>query len=185
MADARHFCPDCGGIDIQITRQFVLLAEAEDTGATAKCPNCGWEGPLSKTVGAVTAEQFWDIERVGEVLLRVVSKHAAGPFVQVMEFVGLIPTKKTLEEFADSIGYEKKADLGADGDLKEKLAKYNEMVDSMREQVVKAMLAASITAGFEEAEKMHRLHAVKMNAPLHPMLREEPKAKKEREFGGN
>jgi predicted RNA-binding Zn-ribbon protein involved in translation (DUF1610 family) len=174
MADARHFCPDCGSIDLQITRQFVLVSKEEDTGATAKCPNCGWEGPLSKTIGAVTSEEFWDIERVGDVLLRVVSRHAAGPFVQVMEFVGLLPRKKELRELADELGYPKDfPDLGGEGDLREKLAKYNTMVDQMREIVLKEMLAASISAGFEAAEKVHREFAAKTKTRPHPMFLED------------
>lgn len=177
MADARHFCPDCGSIDLQITRQFILVPKEEDTGATAKCPNCGWEGPLSKTVGAVTSEKFWDIEGVGEVLLRVVSKHAAGPFIQVMEFVGLLPRKKTPQEFAVELGIIKEGDLGNDllGDegFSTRFHAYNTMVDQMREQVVRAMLAASITAGFEEAEKVHRAFSARTGKQLHPLLQEE------------
>jgi predicted RNA-binding Zn-ribbon protein involved in translation (DUF1610 family) len=171
MAEARHFCPDCGGIDIQIQRKHILLSEAEDTGATAKCPNCGWEGPLSSTVGAVTSEQFWDIEKIGEVLVRVVSKHAAGPFVQVMEFVGLMQ-KPLLELPAD----------WTEADMRQ----HNELVASGREQVVKAMLAAAISAGFEEAEKVHRVYAVKMNVPVHPALGASmDDCQGERSFGGN
>lgn len=188
MADARHFCPDCGSIDLVIEDKLLVHVhpESEDT-HRAKCPNCGWEGPLGKTVGAVTTDQFWDIERVGEVLLRVVSKHAAGPFVQVMEFVGLLPRKMTLVDFAKSVGAVPPDHVGdvADDSVISSWRAHCDMVDKMREGVVKAMLAASITAGFEEAERVHRIHAVKMNAPLHPMLREESKAKKEREFGGN
>ena len=171
MADARHFCPDCGGIDLQISRQFILLDEAEDTGATAKCPNCGWGGPLSKTVGAVTSEQFWDINRIGDVLLRVVSKHAAGPFIQVMEFVGLFQRPMTQDQVP--------ADW-TDADIRQ----HNELVATGREQVVKAMLAAAISAGFEEAEKVHRTYAVTMNIPLHPALQGD-EVTPTQSFGGN
>lgn len=162
--DARHFCPDCGGIDLQISRKYLLLAEAEDTGATARCPNCGWEGLLSKTVGAVSSEQFWDIERVGEVLLRVVSKHAAGPFIQVMEFTGLLPRRQEHVE-------------GEDG---RKCIEHNEMVDEMRTQVVRAMLEGAITRGFEAAEQAHRSYADKMGTAVHDVLADSaPKS-----FGG-
>ena len=162
--DARHFCPECGGIDLQVQRQYILLAEAEDTGASARCPNCGWEGPLSKTVGAVSSEQFWDIERVGEVLLRVVSKHAAGPFIQVMEFTGLLPRRR---------------EPGDDKDEAARVA-HNEIVDEMRTEVVRAMLSGAITGGFEAAERAHRAYAAKLGTEVHPALAEEPKS-----FGGN
>lgn len=183
MADARHFCPDCGNIELVIEDKLLVHVRPESEGAhRAKCPNCGWEGPLSKTVGAVTSEQFWDIERVGEVLLRVVSKHAAGPFVQVMEFVGLIPKKKTLKEFKEALEAQHE-ELGIEGAIEERLVRYNAMVDHLREQVVKEMLAATITAGFEAAEKAHRLYAEKTKTPLHPMLHDGPTS--ERQFGGN
>jgi predicted RNA-binding Zn-ribbon protein involved in translation (DUF1610 family) len=167
MVDARHFCPDCGGIDISVQRKHILISEAEDTGATASCPNCGWAGPLSKTVGAATTEQFWDINRVGDVLLRVVSKHAAGPFIQVMEFVGLLP---------------KRLDLDAPHELSyAERVKHNELVDQMRSEIVKAMLAASISSGFEVAERMHRIYAVKYNKPLASFVKEDHQ--NERVFG--
>jgi hypothetical protein len=58
--------------------------------ALATCPNCDWTGKATDTVGVASSEDFWDIERVGEVLLRVISKHGAGPICQVFEFVGIL-----------------------------------------------------------------------------------------------
>jgi predicted RNA-binding Zn-ribbon protein involved in translation (DUF1610 family) len=141
MTDARHFCPDCGNIEIQITRKYILMPEAEDSGASANCPNCGWEGPLSSTVGAVTSESFWDMERVASVLLRVVAKHATGPFVQVMEFAGLLPRERRTTSADPAVIAEVRA--------------HNEMRDEARDAVLREMLAATITAGFEEASKWH------------------------------
>ena len=156
MAEARHFCPDCGSIDLVIERKYVTMSAAEDTGATAKCPNCSWDGALSKTLGAVSAEQFWDIERVGDVLLRVVQKNAAGPMVQVLEFAGLLPRLKQApdEEVTAAM-----------------LADHNALAQQCRDIVMREVFEASITAGFAAAERAHRIYAVKMNMPLHPMLK--------------
>lgn len=82
MAELRHTCPDCGSIDVVVSK----IAVAAD----AHCPNCDWNGPGSETIGVASREQFWDIERVGAVLLRVISRWGAGPMCQVFEFVGLI-----------------------------------------------------------------------------------------------
>ena len=177
MADARHFCPDCGSIDIQITRKFVLLSEEEDTGATADCPNCGWSGALSKAVGAVSSEQFWDFERVAEVLMRVVSKSAAGPFVQVMEFVGILPKRLGIKEYAKEVSFAGN-DPAADPALLDGFKKYNAFVEQAQDGVVRAMLEAALTAGFAEAERWHRAHATFNNTPVHQVF------EAEREFGG-
>jgi hypothetical protein len=80
MAELTHSCPDCGSIDIEVSA----------IAGTAKCPNCDWEGDTSQTVGVASSEDFWDIERVGSVLLRVISKWGAGPMCQVFEFVGIL-----------------------------------------------------------------------------------------------
>lgn len=80
MAEVHHSCPDCGSIDVEVS---VLSKEA-------RCPNCEWKGSASSTVGVATSENFWTIERIGEVLLRVISKHGAGPMCQVFEFVGIL-----------------------------------------------------------------------------------------------
>lgn len=177
MAEARHFCPDCGNIDIQVTRKFVLLTEEEDTGATAACPNCSWEGPLSKAVGAVSSEQFWDFQRVAEVLLRVVSKSAAGPFVQVMEFVGLLPKRMGIVEYAKEAEY-RGSDPASDTALLDQFKEYNRFVEQAQDSVVRAMLEGALTAGFAEAEKWHRSYSETTGTPVSPIL------DAEREFGG-
>lgn len=177
MAEARHFCPDCGNIEIQVHRKFVLLSEEEDTGATATCPNCGWEGPLSKAVGAVSSEQFWDFQRVAEVLMRVVSKSAAGPFIQVMEFVGLLPKRMGIVEYAKEVEC-RSSDPANDSALIDQFKEYNRLVEQAQDSVVRAMLEGALTSGFAEAEKWHRAHASATDTPVNPIL------DADREFGG-
>lgn len=173
-ADARHFCPDCGGIDLIIMRPAVTLAGAENSGSTATCPNCNWSGTLGQTIGAASREGFWDIDKVGYVLLRVVSKHAAGPFLQVMEFVGLLPRPRTLTP-------EQAMNPKLVGEVKQ----HNEIVEQARNGILRAIIGAAITAGFEEAEQWHRVWAVKMNKPLDDLIRVGSSGPKDREFGGN
>ena len=84
MAELHATCPDCGSLDL-VTSE-VIVAESKEV----RCPNCSWTGPAAKTVGVASSEDFWTIERVGAVLLRVMAKHAAGPLCQVFEFVGLL-----------------------------------------------------------------------------------------------
>lgn len=177
MADARHFCPDCGGIDLQIDETTTIITlEGSKPQRTAQCPNCSWSGPLTATIGAVTTEQFWDFKRVGDVLMRVIGRHAAGPFVQVMEFVGLLPRPyETPPKNADG-------SMWSPTDLRT----HNRLVREAREEILRAMIGAAIAAGFETAEKWHRIWAVQLNQPLHQVLREDQQpTKKEREFGGN
>lgn len=159
MADARHFCPDCGNIDLIITK-----AVLEGQTSTARCPNCSWSGPLSKTIGAVTTEQFWDAERIGDVLLRVMATRAAGPLVQALEFIGLLPRKKEVSD---------------DAEQRAEIDKWNRLAQASRDAVMQRTMEAAITAAFEEAERQNRLFAIATETDIHPVLKEEE------EFGGD
>lgn len=172
MADARHFCPDCGSIDLDMTTKGGIITRPDTN--TARCPNCGWSGPVSKTIGAVTTEQFWDAERVGEVMLRVMAIHGAGPLVQALEFIGLLPRMKEVPPY----------DLLYDDGLpppRQVAMKWNAEAQNSRNAVMQAIMEAAITAAFEEAERQNRRFATEMGTDLHPMLKEEV----EPEFGGN
>jgi len=156
MTQARYFCPDCGSIDLNINIGITK---------TASCPNCSWEGPLSQTVGAVTSEQFWDSERVGEVLLRVLATKAAGPVVQVLEFIGLLPRKKVaVAELTETEA--------------EDLQRWNAAAQQARDAVMRSLMAAALSAAFEEAEKQHRAFAIATDTPVHDVIADKV-------FGGN
>lgn len=173
MADARHFCPECGNIELTVEDKLVAHVFIGDGSNRTKCPNCGWEGTLAETIGAVSSEQFWDLNRVANVLLRVVAKHAAGPFVQVLEFVGLMERPLDIEAFAQKINYELKGPAGLDEDLKARYRAHEAHVESSRNEVLRAMFTGAMSEGFAEAERQHRIYAAKMNLPLHQLLREE------------
>ncbi len=144
MAESRHFCPDCGSIDIRAVDGSDLISTPGSR--TMECPNCSWKGPISDTLGAVSSEAFWDIERVGDVLIRVLAKHGAGPLVQVLEFVGLLPRMKTVSASDDLPPKE----------VLDKLAAYNEIVQRCRDAVMREIFTAAITAAFEAAEKANK-----------------------------
>lgn len=87
MVEARYFCPNCGSIDLRVKAGDIITVKGS---STATCELCGWEGPLKDTTGAATTETFYDIEKIADILLRVVSKHAAGPLSQAFQLVGLL-----------------------------------------------------------------------------------------------
>lgn len=115
MAEVRYFCPECGAIDLNIHGEGLVDSEGLST-ATASCPNCSWSGQLKDTVGAATTERFFDIEKVGEILMRVLSTRAAGPLVQVLEYLGLIPR---MAEYEDVKGAEAAVQYARDYAMRE------------------------------------------------------------------
>jgi predicted RNA-binding Zn-ribbon protein involved in translation (DUF1610 family) len=175
MADAKYLCPDCGSIDLTISGQGLKNADGESL-AHAVCPNCGWKGALKDTIGIASTERLWDAQRVGELLLRVVAIHAAGPLVQCFEFIGILPKKKDLPKpnGSDVASSDPKALADA--------VKWNEAAQEARDNVMRAVFEAVITRGFEEAERQHRIFTVKTNTPLHPMFEEHAA---DEEFGGD
>jgi hypothetical protein len=190
MAEARHFCPDCGSIDLRVTNSGLTGPDGESL-ARGSCPNCSWEGPLSKTIGAVTQEQFWDSDRVGDVLLRVMAKNAAGPLVQVLEFIGLLPRMRfkprdlpegtiTQSMFDDYHALKKEWEI-YNQHTEEEHAKWNAAVQVTRNNVMRRIMADALSGAFEEAERQNRIFAVAMGTQIHPMLEQESA----REFGGN
>ncbi len=162
--EAHYACPDCGSIDLSIRGEGL---KAPDGGSLAKaeCPNCAWAGGLSDTVGFATTENVWTVERVGEVLLRVSAKHAAGPMVQVLEFTGLIP--KTLEKAPPA-----EENQGRNWS-EEELNNHNELAQIIRDRVMRRTFEAFIVAAFEEAAHCNKLYAIEMDMPQHELLRDE------------
>jgi hypothetical protein len=93
MAEARYFCPECGSMELSASVDEVVLAKSADSlrgSESATCHLCGWSGTLKETLGAVSSEEFYDIEKIGNILLRVFAKHGTGPIYQSLVLVGLI-----------------------------------------------------------------------------------------------
>lgn len=183
MAEARYFCPDCGSIDLIVANAELRDHEGKTLGR-AECPNCSWKGRLVDTVGALTTEQFWDSDRVGEVLLRVLATRGAGPLVQALEFIGLLPRKREKPYLTKDATPEEMAKYESDLALYNDPStyKWNKAAQEARDHVMRRFMEASLTALFEEAEKQNRLFAIATETDIHPMLKEEANVET---FGGD
>jgi predicted RNA-binding Zn-ribbon protein involved in translation (DUF1610 family) len=185
VVEARYFCPDCGSIDLQIFNAELCDDEGKSLGR-AECPNCAWKGPLTATIGAMTTERMWDANRVGDLMLRVMAVHAAGPLVQALEFVGLLPRQRLLpmppppgSSPEEQVKYE--SDLAIYNDPS--TMRWNRAAQEARDSVMRKIMEGAITAGFEEAERVNRLFAIATETDIHPMLKDDEESI--REFGGD
>lgn len=86
-ATAIYICPQCGCPDIEISQSALALPASQ---RPVRCPNCGWKAMLSDAAGIATTEKVFDTKAVLNLLLYVVTKHAAGPVSQALQFIGLI-----------------------------------------------------------------------------------------------
>ena len=136
MTTARYSCPSCGSIDISVS----------EITSTWSCPICEARGELRDAVGFVTTESVWDIEKVAEVSLRVVAKHSAGPLLQLWEFVGIVPLQ----------GWPARP-AGA-GPRRRAHEAWNARVQEIRDNVLRAVMASSLSAAFEVAHAAREVH---------------------------
>jgi len=174
VVDARYFCPDCGSIDLVITNAELRDPEGKSLGR-AECPNCSWRGRLTDTIGMMSTEQFWDSERVGEVLLRVLATRGAGPLIQALEFIGLLPRKREKPALSKDATPEElvKYEIALATWNSPSTPKWNQAVQEARDAVMRSFMAASLQALFEEAERQNRLFAIATETDIHPMLKAE------------
>ncbi len=164
QAEAHYTCPDCGSIDLAIRGEGIKDSEGKSL-ARATCPNCAWDGNLSDTIGFATTETVWTVERIAEVLLRVSTKHAAGPIIQVLEFSGLIP--KHMDEAPPP-----EQNQGRNWS-DEKLKQHNELAQIIRDRVARRVFESFVTAAFEEAAETNKMYCIEMDMPLHELLKGE------------
>ena len=135
MTTTRYSCPSCGSIDLQIS----------ELASTWVCPICEARGELRDAVGFVTSESVWDIEKVAEVSLRVVAKHSAGPLLQLWEFVGIVPRMKEITREVT-------------GPRRRAYEAWNARVQEIRDNVLRAVMASSLSAAFEVAHAAREVH---------------------------
>lgn len=135
MTTARYSCPSCGSIDISVS----------EITSTWSCPICEARGELRDAVGFVTTESVWDIEKVAEVSLRVVAKHSAGPLLQLWEFVGIVPRMKEITR--EITGPRRRAHEA-----------WNARVQEIRDNVLRAVMASSLSAAFKVAHAAREVH---------------------------
>lgn len=91
MATAIYICPQCGCPDLQEPKASAIVLPAKER--QVQCPNCKWEGVLAEAAGIATTERVYDTKAVLNLLLHVVTKHAAGPVAQALAFIGLLDPK--------------------------------------------------------------------------------------------
>lgn len=135
MTTARYSCPSCGSIDLEVST----------LSSTWKCPICDAGGELRDAVGFVTTESVWDIEKVAEVSLRVLAKHSAGPLLQLWEFVGIVPRMKEITREVT-------------GPRRRSYEAWNARVQEIRDNVLRAVMASSLSAAFEVAHAARDKH---------------------------
>jgi hypothetical protein len=91
------------------------------------------------------SENLWTSERVGNALLLVASKHAAGPMISTLELIGLVPPIR--------------------GEATEQ-----ESARSIREQVMRGILEAVVTSAFETAACLAPAHFARFAPELAPSV---------------
>lgn len=129
MTDELHyFCPKCQSPELLVERSPIIGGQND-----ARCELCGWHGPPEDLLATITPENasFWTGEKVGQALLVAAAKFGAGPMIQVLELIGLVPKITGSEEEQASAQF-------------------------IRELVIKDVLAGVATAAFESAA-MHSL----------------------------
>jgi hypothetical protein len=143
MTDQLHyFCPQCQGLELEVHRPRIV--GVGDSGY-AHCKLCGWKGKPDELLAALSPgnAEFWTSERIANVLLNAAAKHAAGPMVQVLELIGIVPRIQ--------------------GDIEEQ-----QSAQGVREGVVKAVLEAVVTAAFRASAELAPAHYER----FHPRMAE-------------
>ena len=129
MTAIQSFCPSCFGNEVIIKRSLVVGAGE----GSARCPLCKWRGKPSDLYAA-EAGQSWDGERVARLMLHATTKHVAGPMLSLFDHLGLVPklAGRTPLELASA--------------------------ETIRGEVVKAVIEAVVTTGFETAVRLTSAH---------------------------
>lgn len=145
-----YFCPKCQAMELQINS--VVNA---DGAQRASCLLCKWEGDTSELIGAVSPEneKFWTGERVGSVMVMALAKHGAGPLIQAMELVGILPRVPDL----GTIG-------GAAEEVKRRVEEHASAQD-IRDAIMQAVIGAAVSVAFETAAAMVPQHLKRFGDP--------------------
>lgn len=141
MTDLQFFCPRCQGMELHIERNLVIGADA----GTAHCNLCQWDGTPDDLLVTLVPENaaLWTGDRVANALLAAATKYAAGPMVQVLEVLGLLPPIRGGEQEQASAQH-------------------------VREHVMKAVLEAVVTSAFESAAEVVPAHYERFDARMAP-----------------
>lgn len=148
MTTVLQACPVCGGVELEIQKSTVAVDGSGQS--KAACPLCGWTGLEAETTAFATTEQVWTIERVAEVTIRIVAKHATGPLMQFWEFTGILPRMRTITR--TTTGARRRA-----------IEKHNEQTQTSRDAVFRASFAAFLEAAWKTAAEMREIYAETFN----------------------
>lgn len=133
-----YFCPQCQGNEM-------TMGQLQDTdgSVSATCGLCRWSGRSTEVVGAVSPAnaQFWNAERIGNVMLISLAKHGAGPLIQTLELLGILPPIPRPAE-GTLAGLEEEA----------------QSAQECRDRVMQAVIGAAVTAAFETAAEVSMAH---------------------------
>lgn len=130
MSTVVIFCPQCLAPEVTVEQSPVIGGQD-----TVSCKLCGFAGDIPDVMAIVSGrdETYWTSERVGNALLYGATRHVAGPMVQLLELVGLVPRIEGPSE-------------------QQKSAR------AVREGVMKAVLEAVVTSAFETAAALTPPH---------------------------
>jgi hypothetical protein len=139
-----YFCPQC-----QSNEMTMGNVTAADGSVSASCGLCQWSGRSTEVVGAVSPAnaQFWNAERIGNVMLIATAKHGAGPLIQVLELLGILPP------VPGGTGYTMTPEQ-----REEALS-----AQDCRDRVMQAVIGAAVTAAFETAAEVSLAHYNRYN----------------------
>ncbi len=147
--EVQYFCPVCQSIELEFDVGGLRLVgpDGKPMSGKAKCQLCGWHGSSAEVVGALSEnnQTWWTPERVANALLYGISKVAAGPAIQLLELIGLVPKIEGSEEEQSS-------------------------ARMVREAVLKSILEAVVTAAFETAGPLTSGHYSQFRPELVPAV---------------
>lgn len=140
LREIQYFCPQCQGMELELHVSPILPSDGSLVGK-ASCSLCGWAGTTEQLIGAISPDNagFWTSERIANVLLLAATKHAAGPMLHCLEFLGLAPV--------------------VDGEPGEQ-----ESAQEARGEIMRKILEAITVTAFQAAEE-HALPHFKRYAP--------------------
>lgn len=130
MSSVVIFCPQCLAPEVEVHQSPVIGGEE-----FVVCGLCGFRGAIADVMAIVSGrdETYWTVERVGNALLYGATRHAAGPMVQLLELIGLVPRIEGTSEQQASARL-------------------------VREGVMKAVLEAVVSSAFETAAQLTPAH---------------------------
>jgi hypothetical protein len=138
-----YFCPQCQSNELTLGSVMDIASSV-----SVSCALCKWSGRSNEVVGAVSPAnaQFWNAEKIGNVMLIAMAKHGAGPLIQVLELMGILPP---IPGSIEGITTER--------------AEEAQSAQECRDRVMQAVVGAAVTAAFETAAEVSASHYARYN----------------------